>query len=868
MASVFEVGDKNGAAETAVSGLRRASTSAHDPRIAAQELWQQLRQPELNFAAFFCSSRYDLSTLSRELGKRFDGITLVGCTTAGEINHEGYSSDGMVGFSFPVADCRAVAARIDHISKLDTQQGSDVAQSLVAELESTGVEVSPANTFAFLLIDALSYNEERVIASLSAGLGSIPISGGSAGDDYKCVETLVYHDGRFHNDSAVLTLVHTTHPFRMVSTQHYVGGESNLIVTKADPGCRLVREINGEPAAHEYARALGLELDYLKNDVNVYPPLMVRISGDYYARGVNQINEDDSLAFACAIAEGVPLSVGRNTGIVANLERAFHRVRSEIGPPELVIGFDCLMRKFEAMDYGLTDDVGRVFAENNVVGMSTYGEQVNSMHVNQTFTGVAFGRNSPAPRRREHSIERNERLLHLERENQKLAKTVEVLRTRIERSFDSQGDSFSLFQNSILLEETVRKRTLELEALNERLAHELTVRREMEEALRTAKQVAEEANLSKTHLLAGVSHDLQQPLNAARLLIGALGEARLGDEERGVMEQVENALQTAEDMLVGFLDIAKLDSGALTPKRKTFAVGPLLAQLAAEFSPQGERRGVELHMIPSTAFVETDRSLLHRVLRNLLSNAIRYTHRGKVVLGCRRTTKGLRIEVWDTGIGIPKERLWEVFHPFHRLPERQHAGHRGSGLGLSIVERICDLLGLQLSVDSEEGRGSGFRVTVPYGDKSKLAQEPEVNLEEGAITPLLDQKIVVVDDDSQALDSMGVLLSAWGCEPLLATSVEEAVSAIEAKGGEIGLAIVDYHLGDGVDGIEAAVGLRQTCGSKLPIIVVSGDRRREVNKQVSEARCTFLNKPINPARLRAVLAFELSVAAKRHQEAP
>jgi len=859
VSSVFEVGEENRGPETANSGFRRGGTAAIDPGVAAQDLWQQLSQSDLGFAAFFCSSQYDLPRLGHELHRRFKDCTLVGCTSAGEIGEQGYSHNGMVGFSFSRSDCTTVSACITGISAFDSQRGIETAQGLLEELESSGLEPSPNNTFALLLVDAMSFNEERVIASVSAGLGNIPVFGGSAGDDYEYSATHVYTDGRFIGDSAVLTLIHTQHPFRVISTQHYMGGESDLIVTAADPAQRLVAELNGEPAAREYARCLGMELDYLKTKVDVYPPLMVRIGGTYYARGINQINDDDSLSFACAIDEGVPLSVGRNTGIVENLEKAFNDLQKEIGPPQLVIGFDCLMRKLEAVDAGVDEQVGAIFASNNVVGMSSYGEQVNSMHVNQTFSAVAFGRPGVVPDRHDAPLDINERLLHLERENQRLSKTVNVLRTRVERSFDLQGDNFSLFQNSILLEETVRKRTLELERLNERLAHELTVRREMEEALRRAKQVAEEANLSKTHLLAGVSHDLQQPLNAARLLLGALDESPLEETERELAGQIEMALQTAEDVLVGFLDIAKLDSGAVTPKSHDFPVGPLLAQLAVEFAPQAERRGVAIHMVPSTAVVYTDRSLLHRVLRNLLSNAVRYTHRGKVVFGCRRCADGLRIEVWDTGIGIPKKRQWEVFHPFQRLNERQHEGHRGSGLGLSIVQRICDLLKLRLSVDSEEGRGSGFRVVVPYGQRANVIESP-VNQAEEQTTPLQGCNIVVIDDDSQALDSMGVLLRAWGCNPLFATTVDEALAQVAGSGCGVDLAIVDYHLGDGADGIEVAAELRRRCGDELPVVIVSGDRRVEVRKQVSASRCAFLNKPIGPARLRAVLAFELGGA--------
>lgn len=839
-------------------GIRRGVTAAAQPALAAAELYDSLQQSDLGFAAFFCSSRYDLPRLASEMRRRFGDCPMVGCTTAGEIGPRGYSEGGIAGFSIARNDCVAVSARIERISQLESPRGMEAAKKLIENLEMRDIDVNPSNTFAFLMIDALSYNEERVSASVSAGLGNIPLFGGSAGDDYKVQATHVYHDGRFHTDAAILTLVHTEHPFRVISTHHFQGGDSELIVTGADPQQRLVTEINGEPAAREYARHLGVDLDYLKREMHVYPPLMVRIGGTYYARGINLINDDDSLKFACAIDEGVPLSMGRNTGIVPNLEKMFSDLQAEIGTPVLVIGFDCLMRKLEANHEGGAERIGQLFRDNNVIGMSGYGEQIKSMHVNQTFTGVAIGSADSNTRYKEPPLSVHEQLLEVERENAKFRKTVEVLRSRIERSFDLQGDNFSLFQNAILLEETVRRRTEELEQVNQQLAHELTVRREMEEELRNAKQQADEANQSKTHLLAGVSHDLQQPLNAARLLLGALAEDRLSDSNRDLCTRIEAAIGTAEDMLVSFLDISKLDSGIVVPKHQHFRVGPLLAQLASEYAPQAQRRGVEVRMVPGSAVVCTDRSLLHRVLRNLLSNAVRYTHRGKVLLGCRRVSGAARIEVWDTGIGIPQDRLGEVFQPFHRLAERQFEGHRGAGLGLSIVERICHLLDLAIEVDSEEGKGSGFRVTVPFGNEQAIEAPRLAEDASFADVALQGRRVVVIDDDSHALEGMAALLGAWESEPLLATAVDEAIAMLESTGRAADLAIIDYHLGDGVEGLAAAARLRAALPGKLPIIVVSGDRRAETKRQIREAGYAFLNKPLDPSRLRAMVAFELS----------
>jgi len=252
-------------------------------------------------------------------------------------------------------------------------------------------EITPDNTFAILLSDGMSVNEEPLIVSLQARIGNIRLLGGSAADNMKMNRTFVFHEGRFHDDAALLTLVQTPYKFRVYRWQHFSGSDTKMVVTAADPAKRTVTEINAEPAAAEYARLAGLDVTQLTPLSFAEHPVMVRIGGDWYVRSISKTNPDGSLSFFCAIDEGVVLTLARREDIAANLAALFDTVRAEMGAPQLVIGFDCVLRRLEAENRQLTRDLSRILSANNVIGFCTYGEQFGAMHVNQTFTALAFG---------------------------------------------------------------------------------------------------------------------------------------------------------------------------------------------------------------------------------------------------------------------------------------------------------------------------------------------------------------------------------------------------------------------------------------------------------------------------------------------
>jgi hypothetical protein len=285
----------------------------------------------------------------------------------------------------------AVSGLLDCLSQFDIARGHDFAQTLLQQLESRIQGASPDNSFAFMLIDGLSIREEPVTHSLQYALGKIPLFGGSAGDDLKFAGTGVYSNGRFHSDSALLILINTSLPFRIFKTQHFISTDERLVVTEADITKRIVNEINGRPAAEEYARLVGVDVQELDPMHFAVSPVVVMINGTEYVRSIQKANTDGSLTFFCAIEEGLVFRVARGLDLVNNLEQTFDNIRAEIGQPQLVFACDCILRTLEIHQKDLKERIGEIFRRNNTIGFNSYGEQFHGIHVNQTLTGVAIG---------------------------------------------------------------------------------------------------------------------------------------------------------------------------------------------------------------------------------------------------------------------------------------------------------------------------------------------------------------------------------------------------------------------------------------------------------------------------------------------
>jgi Na+/proline symporter/signal transduction histidine kinase/CheY-like chemotaxis protein len=386
------------------------------------------------------------------------------------------------------------------------------------------------------------------------------------------------------------------------------------------------------------------------------------------------------------------------------------------------------------------------------------------------------------------------------------------------------------------LEKRVRDRTEELTRLNSELA--------------LAKSAAEDANISKTRFLAAASHDILQPLNAARLYVTSLVERQKPAEESRLVENIDDSLEAIEEILGALLDISRLDAGAMTPAISSFKMADLMRSLEIEFAPAARAKGLELGFVPCSLPVTSDRLLLRRLLQNFISNAIKYTPQGRVLVGCRRRGQSLKIGVYDTGVGVPLQKRGEIFKEFHRLEQGARIA-RGLGLGLSIVERIARVLNHGITLDSNASGGSVFAVTVPIATAidHTAAVTSATPL---AKTPISGAVIVCIENDLAILDGMKTLLTAWDAEVIAVSDPDAAIEAIEAAGGSVTGLLVDYHLDRG-NGIAAIRDIRRRFGDGLPGILITADRSPHVRAAAREENIAVLNKPVKPASLRALL---------------
>jgi Na+/proline symporter/signal transduction histidine kinase/CheY-like chemotaxis protein len=386
------------------------------------------------------------------------------------------------------------------------------------------------------------------------------------------------------------------------------------------------------------------------------------------------------------------------------------------------------------------------------------------------------------------------------------------------------------------LEERVNERTRELVHLNQELSR--------------AKAAADTANFSKTRFLAAASHDILQPLNAARLYVSSLAERADNGPNQGLVGNIDAALQSVEEIFSTLLDISRLDAGALKPDISTFQLGDVLRALELEFTPLATAKDLRLTIRGGSYWVTTDRRLLRRVLQNLVSNAVKYTPRGRVLVGCRRRGSKLVVEVCDTGLGIAPSKQKLIFREFQRLESGARVA-TGLGLGLSIVERITRVLDLPLKMHSVPERGSSFRVEVPRAEPP----EEKTLLVPASSTPpglaLTGMRILCIDNEPAILEGMQILLTGWGCVVHEAPTLQAALLKLQQFGAP-DVVIADYHLDHG-DGIEAVGKIRREIERDIPAILITADRGAAVREAANRDGITVLHKPLRPASLRALL---------------
>ncbi|MFO1151788.1 MAG: nitric oxide-sensing protein NosP [Alsobacter sp.] len=369
-----------------------ASADAADARQLADKLHRQMPPDGLAALVVFFSADYDASDLAARLAELYPTVPTYGCTTAGELTPRGLDDHSAVAIGFPSCDFTVVAQAITDLSTFGVEDGRSVVTHLRARLAQTAPGATSDTTFGLLLVDGMSRREETVISALYSALDDIPIVGGSAGDGLRFGRTWMIHDGKATENGAVMLLVHTSLPFHVFKSDHFEATDIKMVVTEADIAARTVKELNAEPAATEYARAVGI-IDHSLDALSFAShPVVVRVGGEYYARSIQRVNEDGSLSFFCAIDEGLVLTAARRRDMLQSIRELFQSVEEEIGAVDVYLGFDCVLRRLDAEQRQVTHELSELYRRNRVIGFNTYGEQFRSMHLNQTFTGVAIGR--------------------------------------------------------------------------------------------------------------------------------------------------------------------------------------------------------------------------------------------------------------------------------------------------------------------------------------------------------------------------------------------------------------------------------------------------------------------------------------------
>lgn len=391
--------------------------------------------------------------------------------------------------------------------------------------------------------------------------------------------------------------------------------------------------------------------------------------------------------------------------------------------------------------------------------------------------------------------------------------------------------------------------TLRLRIQNEFLAKELSLQ----------YNLAEQASKSKSRFLAAASHDLRQPLAALMIFMELLGgERQLSPQGEDFLEKAEQATASLRSLLDALLDISKLDAQAIKPNLCSIAIQDLFNELEKEFLPLAEQKGIRLSFAACSSAVESDRTLLGQIMRNLISNALRYTPSGRVLVGCRRHQGMLTIEVHDTGIGIAEDQFANIFDEFYQIDNQERDRQQGLGLGLSIVNRAARLLGHAVTLRSRLGKGSSFAVSVPRALVTISEAKPVLD-HSHEIHSLAGRLIAVIENEGAIRIGMQNLLQAWGCRVVSAESVAAMVKQLETHDGVVDMVISDFGLRGSQNGIDAIAALRQRCGIHLPALLFTGDISNETYSAAQNNGLPILYKPAKPEALHAAIAAALGI---------
>ena len=384
------------AARRYMCGMQTSWSELQDAETAVLAAAHALEKSAVGQVLAFFSASYDVDALNAALGRALPGIPVAGCSNAGGICPAGAIEHGLVLVAFPRDGFRIASTCLPNISNLDVERAEASIRALRRRLDRTDRDPLRARRFALSLIDGLANVEETVVSTVAWALDGIPLVGGSAGDDLHFRQTALLHDGAVVRNGAIILLVETDFPTQLFKSDNFDPTAKRFVVTRSDAETRTVHEFNAEPAAIEYALSVGLDPNHLTPMSFAAHPLVVKIGGEYYCRSIRRLNEDGSLSFFCAIDEGVVLTLAEPRDLVQATHDELARVERGIGGLDLVIGFDCVLRRIEAESRQQRHRLSDLYRQFNVVGFETYGEQYRSMHLNQTFTGMAIGAPRPA----------------------------------------------------------------------------------------------------------------------------------------------------------------------------------------------------------------------------------------------------------------------------------------------------------------------------------------------------------------------------------------------------------------------------------------------------------------------------------------
>ena len=376
-------------------GICVAASALSSTRQAVGELKTGLGGADFQHIIVFFAVDHDAATLNQALAEAFPGVPVSGCTTAGEIGPAGMMQGGILAIAFPRHGFKVHSELIPDIVRLGVERATQAARRLKSQLSIEPNRILKDNVFALLLIDGLSNAEETIVAAINWALDDIQLVGGSAGDSLAFRRTQLLHGGRVAERAAILMMIESEFPFCVFKTQNFEPTPIKLVVTAADAENRIVYELNAEPAAREYAAAIGLLPDDLGPFSFASYPLVVKIGGDYYCRSIRNMNPDGSLSFFCAIDEGLVFTVARPQDMLRSTASMLAELDAKLGGIDLVVGFDCILRRLDAETHQIRHQISELYREYSVAGFQTYGEQFNAMHLNQTLTGIAFGQRTP-----------------------------------------------------------------------------------------------------------------------------------------------------------------------------------------------------------------------------------------------------------------------------------------------------------------------------------------------------------------------------------------------------------------------------------------------------------------------------------------